>query len=99
MPSRTVQAGRTARTSAVSRIGQRRQVVIPKAVFEALELAEGDFMEVTVDNGRVAMKPKKPTDSGDTLTAADAKKVRHAIQQLKAGKTRPWPQVKHGLGL
>jgi len=83
----------------VSRIGQRRQVVIPKKVFDALALAEGDFMEVTVENGRVAMRPKKPVDVGGMLTAADAKKVRHAMKQIKEGKTRPWPEVKHGLGL
>ena len=99
MSSRTIQAERAARTSAVSRIGQRRQVVIPKKVFDALALAEGDFMEVTAENGRVAMKPKKPVDRGDALTAADAKKVRHAMQQITAGKTRPWAKVKHDLGL
>lgn len=99
MPSRTAQADSPARASAVSRIGHRRQVVIPKKVFDALSLAEGDFMEVTVENGRVAMKPRKSAHGGDTLTAADAKKLRHAIQQVKAGKTKPWPQVKHGLGL
>src|ERR1035438_1907113 len=69
MPSRTIQAERTAPTSAVSRIGQRRQVVIPKKIFDALALAEGDFMEVTAENGRVAMQPTKPVDAGDTLTA------------------------------
>ena len=99
MPSRTIQAGRTARTSTVSRIGQRRQVVIPKKVFDALALAEGDVVEVTVENGRVTMKPKKLIDGGEAMTPTDAKKVRHAMQQLKAGKTTPWPQVKHGLGL
>jgi|ERR1035438_7761832 AbrB family looped-hinge helix DNA binding protein len=99
MPSRTIQAERSAPTGAVSRIGQRRQVVIPKKVFEALALAEGDLMEVTAEDGRLAMKPKKPVDSGDTLTAADAKKVRHAMKQVGAGKTRPWSKVKHDLGL
>jgi hypothetical protein len=62
-------------------------------------LAERDFMEVTAENGRVAIKPKKLVDAGDTLTAADAKKIRHALQQLKPGKTKPWSHVKHGLGL
>jgi hypothetical protein len=41
----------------------------------------------------------KPRYAGDNLTAAEAKKVRHAVQQIKAGKTKPWSQVKHGLGL
>jgi AbrB family looped-hinge helix DNA binding protein len=58
--------------SAVSRIGQRRQVVIPKAVFEALRLQEGDFVEVTVDRGRLAMRPKRLVDVSDALTKSEA---------------------------
>ena len=87
------------KTTVVSRIGQRRQVVIPKEVFEALNLAEGDFLEVTAENGRVAMKRKRPVDADDTLTPAEATKVRHAEKQLNAGKTRPWSEVKDELGL
>ena len=52
------------RLPAISRIGQRRQVVIPKAVFEALQLREGDFVEMTVEHGRVAMRPKRLVDDG-----------------------------------
>jgi AbrB family looped-hinge helix DNA binding protein len=63
MPTRTAQADSSARTGALSRIGQRRQVVIPKEVFDALALAEGDFTEVTAENSRVAMKPRKPWNS------------------------------------
>jgi AbrB family looped-hinge helix DNA binding protein len=83
----------------VSRIGQRRQVVIPRKIFDALALAEGDLMEVTAENGRVAMKPTRPVDTDDTLTATDAKRVRHAMQQLTSGKNRPWSKVKRDLGL
>jgi AbrB family looped-hinge helix DNA binding protein len=86
-------------TSPEEPVYARRQVVIPKKVFDALALAEGDLMEVTAENGRVAMKPTQLVDAGDTLTVADAKKVRHAMQQLMAGKTKPWPKVKHDLGL
>jgi hypothetical protein len=32
-------------------------------------------------------------------TAVDAKKVRHAMEHLAAGNTRPWSKVKHDLGL
>jgi hypothetical protein len=56
-------------------------------------------MEVTTENGCVAMKPKKLVDADDTLTASEARKVRHALKQLKAGKTRQWPQIKHELDL
>jgi uncharacterized membrane protein YgcG len=56
-------------------------------------------MEVTAESGRVSVKPKRLVDADDTLTAAEAKKLRHALKQLKEGKTRPWSQVKYDLGV
>ena len=82
----------------MSRIGQRRQVVIPKAVFDALQLQEGDFVEVTVDRGRLAMQPKRLVDVSDVLTKSEAAKVRQGERQLQAGRTKPWRTVKNGLG-
>jgi AbrB family looped-hinge helix DNA binding protein len=99
MSSRSTQLERGETQGAISRIGQRRQVVIPKRIFDAMKLKEGDFMEVTTEAGRVSMKPKKLVDADDTLTPAEAKKVRHALKQAAQGKTRPWAKVKHELGL
>ncbi len=84
--------------AAVSRIGQRRQVVIPKAVFEALRLQEGDFVEVTVERGRLAMQPKRLVDVSELLTKGEAAKVRRGEAQLKAGRSKPWRTIKHDLG-
>jgi AbrB family looped-hinge helix DNA binding protein len=86
------------RSAGVSRIGQRRQVVIPKQVFEALQLQEGDFVEVTVERGRLAMQPKRLVDVSDVFTKSEAAKVRHGEGQLKAGRSKPWHTVKHDLG-
>lgn len=97
MPNRDVSG--SGALAALSRIGQRRQVVIPKKIFDAMRLRAGDFMEVTAESGRVSMKPKRLVDADDALTAAEAKKVRHGLKQVREGKTRPWSQVKHGLGL
>ncbi|MGA2593463.1 MAG: AbrB/MazE/SpoVT family DNA-binding domain-containing protein [Bryobacteraceae bacterium] len=80
------------------RIDQRRQVVIPKKIFDALAVEKG-LVEVTAENGRVAMTPRKHVDADDMLTIGEAKKVRHALKQLKAGKTQPWPQIKRELDL
>lgn len=87
------------KTSTLSRIGRRRQIVIPKSVFDAMQLKEGDLLEITAKGGEVSMKPQKRVDPDDTLTAEEAKKVRHALKQMKAGKGEPWSQVKHELGL
>jgi AbrB family looped-hinge helix DNA binding protein len=88
----------SARSAAVSRIGQRRQVVIPKPVFDALQLQEGDFVEVTIERGRLAMQPKRLVDVSDVLTKSEAAKVRQGEGQLKAGRSKPWRAVKHDLG-
>jgi len=44
----------------------------------------------------VTILPKPPLshDSDDTLTPAEARKVRHALKQVREGKTVPWSQVK-----
>ena len=96
MSSRTVH--REPPVASLSRIGQRRQVVIPKVIFEALQLQEGDFMEVTANAGRVFMKPKKLVDADEVLTKEEERKVRKGEGQLKHGQSKPWRAVKNGLG-
>ncbi len=83
----------------VSRIGQRRQVVIPKRVFEALKLRAGDFVEVSAEGGRLQMRPKRLVDVGDaTLTASEAVQVRRGEAEIKAGRSQSWRTVKDELG-
>ena len=55
-------------------------------------------MEVTASEGSVSMKPKKLVGS-ESLTEADAQKLRHGLKQAREGKTRPWTKVKNELGL
>jgi AbrB family looped-hinge helix DNA binding protein len=83
----------------MSRIGQRREVVIPKTIFDKLHLEEGDVMEVTAEHGRLAMKRKNPVDADEVLMSSEAQKLRHALKQVRAGKTRGWLKIKHELGL
>ena len=87
----------SAQTTAISKIGQRRQVVIPKRVFDDLQLREGDFMEVTIEHGRLAMQPKRLVDVTETLTAREAASVRRGEAHLKAGRSKPWRAVKNEL--
>jgi AbrB family looped-hinge helix DNA binding protein len=89
----------TTKRAALSRIGQRRQVVIPKAIFEAMQLKAGDVMEVTAERGRVSMKPRKLIDADEVLTSKETKQLRHGLKQAREGKTRPWDRVKNELGL
>lgn len=72
---------------AVSRLGQRRQVVIPKEVCEELGPHEGDFVEVTSAQGIVVIRPKKLVDPDDVLTPEEEAIVRKGEAQLKRGRS------------
>lgn len=92
-------SGNAVLSTAVSRIGQRRQVVIPKRVFDALKLQAGDFVEVSAEGGRVQMRPKRLVDIGDErLMASEAVKVRRGEAEIKAGHSQSWRTVKDELG-
>lgn len=81
-----------------SRIGQRRQVVIPRSVLDAAGLKEGDFMDVIADGSRVLLKRKRLRASLESLTPTEAAKVRKGQAQLRAGESTPWREVKRELG-
>ena len=83
----------------ISKVGQRRQVVIPKEVCAALKLEEGDFVEVTHHQGAVIIKPKKLVDSEDWLTPEEERIALKGFKQFQRGESVPWPQVKNDLGL
>ena len=81
----------------IGKIGQRRQVVIPKDICDALGLQTGDFVEVTQVKRTVVIKPKKLVDAEDVLTPEEEAIVRKGEKQLREGKSKPWSQIKHEL--
>jgi AbrB family looped-hinge helix DNA binding protein len=83
----------------ISKLGQRRQVVIPKEICNELGLKEGDFVEVMSMEGKVVIKPKKLVDADDVLTPEEEKPVRKGEAQLKKGKHVLWDDLKHQLDL
>jgi AbrB family looped-hinge helix DNA binding protein len=92
-------SGNAVNPTAVSRIGQRRQVVIPKRVFDALKLQAGDFVEVSAEGGRLEMRPKRLVDFGEeVLSAREAVKVRRGDAEIKDGRSKSWRTVKDELG-
>jgi AbrB family looped-hinge helix DNA binding protein len=74
----------------IGKLGQRRQVVIPKEICEALGLQEGDFLDITSAEGQVIIKPKKLVDADDVLTPAQRsvidKRLVEAEEDIKAGR-------------
>lgn len=69
----------------ISKLGQRRQVVIPKEICEQLGLREGDFVEVTINKGAVVIRPKTLVDPDDILTSEEEAIVRKGEGQLRRG--------------
>jgi AbrB family looped-hinge helix DNA binding protein len=69
----------------VSKLGQRRQVVIPKKIWEDLGLEVGDFVEIERVEGTVVIKPKRLVDREDVLTPEEEEVVRRGEAQIRRG--------------
>jgi AbrB family looped-hinge helix DNA binding protein len=82
----------------IGRVGQRRQVVIPREIAKTLNLQVGDFVAFSKHANGVLMKPKRLVDPEDVLTPAEAKRVRRGMKQIKEGRFKLWRDVKHELG-
>lgn len=76
-------------------------LTIPDKVRRRAGFKPGDQVELRVSRGVVTIQAKRlvAQSPGDTLTDEEAKKVRHALKEVREGKTTPWSQVKHELGL
>ena len=78
----------------ISKLGQRRQVVIPQDICDELGLAVGDFVEVNRVKNTVVIKQKKLVDADDIVTLEEEKLVRKGEQELREGKSTPWSEIK-----
>ena len=91
-------AGKTSTSQErIGRVGQRRQVVIPREMLKTLKLQEGDFVAFAQQKNGVLIKPKRLVDPDDVLTPLEAKMVRRGEAQIKRGESKSWHVVKHGL--
>jgi AbrB family looped-hinge helix DNA binding protein len=81
----------------VGRVGQHRQVVIPREILETLKLQAGDLVAFAEQKNGVLIKPKRVITADDTLSPEEAKIVRRGEAQLKRGKSKPWRTIKNAL--
>jgi bifunctional DNA-binding transcriptional regulator/antitoxin component of YhaV-PrlF toxin-antitoxin module len=81
----------------VGRVGQRREVVIPREILETLKLQAGDLVAFAEQKNGVLIKPKRVAAAADALSPEEAKIVRRGEAQLKRGESKPWRVVKHAL--
>lgn len=79
----------------VSKLGQRRQVVIPKAIWEDLGLEIGGFVEVERVGGAVVIKPKKLVDAEDVLSPKEEMIVRRGEGQIRRGEYVTLEKLEH----
>ncbi|MBI2097534.1 MAG: AbrB/MazE/SpoVT family DNA-binding domain-containing protein [Candidatus Vogelbacteria bacterium] len=83
----------------IGKVGQRRQVVIPKNIFEKIGLNEGDFIEIKDKHGSVMIKPQKFVGPGERLTHAEKKSIIRGFRDIKRGHSIAWKDLKRELGL
>lgn len=83
--------------TAISRIGRRRQVVIPEEICKALGLHEGGFVEVTRAGKSAVIKPVRGVDADDTLSSEEAALVRNGERQLAQGESLTLDELERSL--
>lgn len=81
------------------KVRNKRQITIPKTIFDGLGLKEGDYVEITRSKRRIVIEPKKMDDSDDTLTSEEEKIVEKGFNQLKRGESVNWDKFKNELDL
>ena len=81
-------------------VKSKSPLTVPDQVRRRAGFKSGDRVEFKVARGVVTILPKRLTSCSpdDTVTEEEAKKVRHALKQVREGKTTPWSRVKHGRG-
>ncbi|MEW6409343.1 MAG: AbrB/MazE/SpoVT family DNA-binding domain-containing protein [Nitrospirota bacterium] len=74
---------------AVTKIGPKHQITIPKEVFESLHLDIGDFLETQVKDNVLILIPKKliPKDQEWFWTKEWQEKEKEADEAIKKGET------------
>jgi bifunctional DNA-binding transcriptional regulator/antitoxin component of YhaV-PrlF toxin-antitoxin module len=81
----------------IGRVGQRRQVIIPREIFEKLRMRKGDFVAFSPKKDGVLVKPKRVADRDDVLTSEESTLVSKARQEMSEGKYVSLTQLEHDL--
>ena len=81
----------------IGRVGQRRQVVIPRDILETFNLHEGDFVAFRKQANGVLIKPKRLVDRDDVLTPKESALVRKAEREMRHGKYVTLDELRHDL--
>ena len=78
----------------IVKIMQRRQVVIPKELFEKLHLEVGDYLEVKLEGNKLVYIPKKLVDRDDWYWSEEGQKaIGRALKDIEEGKVKEFEDV------
>jgi bifunctional DNA-binding transcriptional regulator/antitoxin component of YhaV-PrlF toxin-antitoxin module len=93
--------GEYTESSMTTLVKSKSPLTVPDQVRRRAGFKPGDHVEFKASRGVVTILTKRIASRSpdDTLTEEEAKKVRHALKQVRDGKTTPWSRVKDELGL
>jgi len=78
----------------VVKVMQRRQVVIPKELFDALNLETGDYLEARLEDGKLVYIPKEIVDRDEWYASQAGKEtIKKALHDIKEGKGQGFGDV------
>ena len=69
----------------LAKISRRGQVTIPVPIRERLALMEGDYLEMTVEDGRIVLTPTEVIDRHPAIDAA----IAEGLADAAAGRVTP----------
>lgn len=74
--------------------GKSRQVVIPKGIWDDLQLQSGDYFEVKVAKGTITFIPKKLVERDPWYWSKEVQKsINEALDDIKAGRVKEFSNV------
>ena len=81
------------KTMSVVKVRPRRQVTIPKEIFNKLQLEEGDFIEAEAEDQKIVLIPKKLVTKTDVIPLSKEeqkilKKTQAKIEKIKQDMVR-----------
>ena len=81
----------------IGRVGQRRQVVIPREMLETLNIREGDFVALQKQANGVLIKPQQVVDPDDVLSPEESALIAKARREMRRGKYVTLAQLEYDL--
>lgn len=74
----------------LTKVRPKGQITLPDGVRKAVRLAEGDYLEISVEGGAIVMRPKKLIDADQVWFWTDEwqRGEREASEDIAKGRTR-----------